>query len=298
MNKKRMLATLLALIIGIIAIMPANALSAEKQPSVTDYEAVFNSDFYANMYPDVKAAYGNDYAKLLYHFITCGMSEGRQGNEDFNVYVYMERYPDLKKKYKNDLKSYYVHYMTSGKKEGRSGRLDGKAPSNKVTTPVPTAPSKLAGGKNMNFTQIAAYDFSNNMFSGAEFANYDLTMVNCFTTWCGYCVREMPDIQQLYASLPANVNIVAICFDAADNPQGLNKIVNNNGLTFTVLRGNSYQNIPFNASTLVSGWPTTFFVNSKGQIVDSMVGAPRNPVAGYKSAMNKCLRAMGKKTIK
>lgn len=38
---------------------------------------VFDSDFYAALYPDVKAEYGTDASKLLNHYLTYGMAEGR-----------------------------------------------------------------------------------------------------------------------------------------------------------------------------------------------------------------------------
>lgn len=288
----------LSLIICLIGVLPVNSYSASNQNTVTDYSDVFDSNYYANTNPDVKAAFGNDSAKLLYHFITCGMDEGRQGNEDFNVYVYMNRYPELQKKYGKNLKSYYIHYITSGKKEGKSGRADGKAPTgNTSTKQVPTTPSKLTGGNKMDLTKLAAYNSANQMISGDIFAQYDVTMVNCFTTWCGYCIREMPDIQKLYSSLPSNVNIIGICFDANDSPSELSYIINSNNLKFTVLKGDSYSGVPFSTSGLISGWPTTFFVNSKGQIINTVVGAPRNPVSYYKSEINKCLKSMGKKTF-
>ena len=58
----------------------------------------------------------------LRHFVNSGMSEGRQGNEEFNVDTYKKRYRDLRNAYGNNKKNYYMHYIWSGKKEGRSGK--------------------------------------------------------------------------------------------------------------------------------------------------------------------------------
>lgn len=38
---------------------------------------IFDSDFYAALYPDVKAAYGTDTSRLLNHYLTYGVNEGR-----------------------------------------------------------------------------------------------------------------------------------------------------------------------------------------------------------------------------
>ena len=35
------------------------------------------------------------------------------------------------------------------------------------------------------------------------FKDYDITMVNVWTTWCQYCVEEMPELEKVYRNLPA-----------------------------------------------------------------------------------------------
>ena len=52
-----------------------------------DYGTVFDAEFYANTYPDIRNAYGTDPAALLQHFINRGMIEGRRGNQNFDVYI-------------------------------------------------------------------------------------------------------------------------------------------------------------------------------------------------------------------
>lgn len=90
-----------------------------KKETPVDYSAVFDATYYANRYPDLKAAFGNDESALLQHFIQYGMAEGRQGSSQFDVYSYKNLYPDLRAAFGNNLKSYYMHYISSGKSEGR-----------------------------------------------------------------------------------------------------------------------------------------------------------------------------------
>lgn len=48
------------------------------------------------------------------------------------------------------------------------------------------------------------------------FADYDLTLVNLFATWCGPCISEMPELSQLHKDMrDQDVNIVAVVLDAA-----------------------------------------------------------------------------------
>lgn len=112
-----------AIVKGITGVTPSNSSSESKLPSNDtlnlDYRLVFNSSYYADKYPDLKAAFGLNESKLLNHFITYGMKEGRQGIKSFNVQAYKNRYADLQQAFGDNLSAYYEHYITNGYKEGR-----------------------------------------------------------------------------------------------------------------------------------------------------------------------------------
>ncbi len=86
-----------------------------------DYSLVYDYDYYVANNQDVANVYGNNRLKVLEHFVSWGMTEGRQAKETFNVRKYMNRYFDLPQIYGNDLKSYYYHYINYGNAEGRIG---------------------------------------------------------------------------------------------------------------------------------------------------------------------------------
>ena len=86
-----------------------------------DYSAVFKAEYYASKYPDVAEKCGGDERKLLEHFLRTGMKEGKQGSDEFNVWIYQGNYKDLYDDFKGDLELYYMHYILLGKEEGRSG---------------------------------------------------------------------------------------------------------------------------------------------------------------------------------
>lgn len=87
-----------------------------------DYAAVYNYSYYLSKYSDVKNTYGYDDVEAMKHFVNYGMTEGRQGNEEFDVYIYKANYSDLEKSFGNNLNSYYIHYIQYGKAEGRMGK--------------------------------------------------------------------------------------------------------------------------------------------------------------------------------
>lgn len=84
-----------------------------------NYSDVFNADYYLANNSDVLAQYGNSPTDAFYHFIQYGISEGRQGSENFDLISYRNRYPDLRIALGTNYKSYYLHYISNGKKEGR-----------------------------------------------------------------------------------------------------------------------------------------------------------------------------------
>lgn len=86
-----------------------------------DMSPVFDSTFYANKYPDLKAALGTNSTLLFNHFINYGMKEARQAIATFDPVRYKNHYPDLQKAFGDIWSSYYIHYCTNGIKEGRSG---------------------------------------------------------------------------------------------------------------------------------------------------------------------------------
>lgn len=82
-------------------------------------EEVFDEHYYADRYPDLKAAYGYDRAALLEHFMRIGLSEGRVMNGMLDVVKYREKYPDLQEAFGDDWDAYVAHYLAFGAFEHR-----------------------------------------------------------------------------------------------------------------------------------------------------------------------------------
>ncbi len=89
-----------------------------------DYSKVYSKDYYYLNNIDLQKAFGYDTDKLIQHFISYGMSEGRQGKLEFNVNFYKSKYADLQKAFGNNKKAYYIHYLNNGYKEGRKGNSE------------------------------------------------------------------------------------------------------------------------------------------------------------------------------
>ena len=113
------------------------------------------------------------------------------------------------------------------------------------------------------------------------FSDYDLTLVNIFTTWCSPCVQEIPELQKLYEEMKEKgVGVAGVVLDAADeNGNQDEDAVKKAG----ILQEKTKAEYPFLIpdSTMLNGrlkginaFPETFFVDKNGNIVgDTYTGS-------------------------
>lgn len=117
-------------------------------------------------------------------------------------------------------------------------------------------------------------DIDGNSYTEKVFADYDLTMVNVFATWCSPCVQELPDLQKLYEEMKSKkVGVVGIVMDTAkDNGDFATEAVEK----AKVLRERAKITYPLlipdtgylnGRLSEIQGYPTTFFVDKDGNIV-------------------------------
>lgn len=106
------------------------------------------------------------------------------------------------------------------------------------------------------------------------FSDYDLTLVNIFTTWCSPCVNEIPELEKLYEEMKEKgVGVVGVVLDTVgDDGKQDEETVKKAG----VLQEKTKASYPFLIpdSTMMNGrlngisaFPETFFVDKEGNIV-------------------------------
>ena len=120
---------------------------------------------------------------------------------------------------------------------------------------------------------FTAQDMDGNTVTEEIFAPYDVTMVNIWATWCGYCIDEMPFFPELKDKLPENANLITICEDASYEPELTKEILDSVGANFTTIQANEeiYTEILSN----VYGFPTTLFVDENGEVIGQpIIGVP------------------------
>lgn len=139
-----------------------------------------------------------------------------------------------------------------------------------------------AGNTVTDLSNITTKDIHGKEFSSKDFANYDLTMVNVFATWCTACIQEIPDLVEVQKEMQAKgVNIIGIVTDTVDdtgeNREALEKAKLIQEKTKTNYSFLMPDKTNFNGRLNgIQALPETFFVDKNGQIVGGTYSGSHN----------------------
>ena len=129
--------------------------------------------------------------------------------------------------------------------------------------------------------KFSAKDIDGKNVSEAIFADSKITMVNVWGTFCGPCIREMPDLGVLNKKYGDDFQIVGIVIDAVNSKGLVNAKTVNSAKNIVKTTGADYLHIIPDSSLLngvlseVYAVPTTFFVDSSGRIVGKVYTGSR-----------------------
>ena len=136
----------------------------------------------------------------------------------------------------------------------------------------------------VNIPQFTTKDMDGNKVTNDIFAEYDLTVVNFWATYCNPCIDELPELAEWKKELPDNVNLIGLLVDVdekgSEQYKLAEKIISQTGADYQhLIATEEFDDI---ISNLV-GVPTTFFVDSTGKII----GEPfaRADVSAYKQTV-------------
>jgi thiol-disulfide isomerase/thioredoxin len=119
---------------------------------------------------------------------------------------------------------------------------------------------------------FSASDLNGHIVDNSFFANQRLTMVDVWGTFCGPCIREMPDLAQLPGEFPAtDFAILGVIADTPDasNEATARQLTGSTGVTYTNVIPD--RSIMTEMLADVSVVPTTFFVDRTGTVVGEVL---------------------------
>ena len=134
-------------------------------------------------------------------------------------------------------------------------------------------------------------DIDGNTYTESVFSDYDLTLVNAFTTWCSPCVNEMPELEKLYQELKdQGVGVVGMVIDSVGADGTTDEEVVKKAQVLKEKTGVTYPLLLPDKGFLngriqgLQSFPESFFVDKDGNIVsDPIMGS--NDLQGWKDAV-------------
>lgn len=129
------------------------------------------------------------------------------------------------------------------------------------------------------FPEFTASTLDGQTLSDDVFADYDLTVLNFWATWCPPCVGEIPELASWAGELPSNVNLMGVILDVG-SLSGSDDQYKDTALKIMSDAGASYPVIKLdddNLASLAAGIysiPTTLFIDRQGNVIDrTIIGA-------------------------
>lgn len=146
-----------------------------------------------------------------------------------------------------------------------------------------------------NMGEFSMEDIEGNTYTQEMFADYDLTMINVFTTWCTPCVNEIPDLEKLHKEMEdQGVNVVGIVLDVesgSGKEETAKLLAEKTGASYPFLMPDEgYLN---GRLAGIEAVPETFFVDKEGNIVGETYSGSRN-FEKWKSIVEKELEEVTK----
>lgn len=136
----------------------------------------------------------------------------------------------------------------------------------------------------VNMPEFSTEDMNGEKVTNDIFANYDLTVVNFWATYCNPCINELPELAEWKKELPDNVNLIGLLVDVdkkdSDQYKQAEKIISQTGADYQhLIATDAFDDIISN----LAGVPTTFFVDRTGKIIgEPFAGAD---VSAYKQTV-------------
>ena len=165
------------------------------------------------------------------------------------------------------------------------------SPAQQPPADLPATEPAPATAKN-TFPAFSALDIYGDPVDSSIFADFDLTMLNIWGTFCPPCIKEMPYLGEMAAAMPEGTQLLGLVVDALDEEYITlaQTIAESTGALYPHIVPDEalYDFLQRNITAV----PTTIFIDNQGKIIGApIMGAVSREK--YEAELNKRLQTLG-----
>jgi len=133
-------------------------------------------------------------------------------------------------------------------------------------------------------TDIATTDIEGNSIDESIFNGHKITVLNLWATWCGPCVEEMPEFEEISKTYkPEEVQFLGLIIDSDDDD--VKDLLEQLSITYPQIKAD--EQLTEQIVKYFDYVPVTLFVDENGKVLDNFV-----PGGTTKEALEKMLTGM------